>query len=80
MTPSIAHTINNNHFEDSDYPAIECDCIDSSMSANVDYLKGCAWMCGKLPVCACGDFVEPSLYCRKCGHEVDCHQTVRVVL
>lgn len=69
------------HFDDQHYPAITCDHIDSSMSAPVDYLKGCTWMCGKLPVCACGDFVSPSVYCRKCGHEVGCHEgVVRVSL
>ncbi len=45
-----------------------------------DPLNGCAWLCGKFPVCSCGDFASPSVYCRKCGHEADCHETGRFAL
>jgi hypothetical protein len=65
-------------FSDTDYPAITCDRIDSSMSAPVDYLKGCAWLCGDIgPVCT-----RPQLdnaVC-VCGHYGDCHLTVRFEL
>lgn len=42
-------------------------------------LKSCAWMCGDKPPCKTPKFTD-SCWCVVCGHEVDCHETVRVSL
>jgi hypothetical protein len=56
-------------FSDTSYPAVACNVPDP--------LEGCCWL-HEGPACKC--HVGNGVFCTECGHEVDCHETVRVTL
>ena len=62
-------------FTDADYPPVPCNCLDSLISAPI----ASHWLCGG-DTAVCATHVGAGVFCTGCGHESDCHETVRFEL